>query len=101
MPIVFVHGVNTRKGPGYDAAVRVVETFLRKHLRGVTVNKKELNTISKVWFPYWGDRATTFAWDMASLPQDNMQNLGGVADVDLQPLLGHIRDAFPDLPKDQ
>jgi hypothetical protein len=101
MPVVFVHGVNNRKGASYDAGTRVTESFLRKHLPGCTINQKQLAAVAKVWFPYWGDLATKFAWDMASLPQGDMQNLGGSPDVDLQPLLGHIRDAFPDLPKNE
>jgi hypothetical protein len=101
MPIVFVHGVNNRKGPSYDAGQKVTETFLRKHLPGATINNKVLASVPKVWFPYWGDLGTTFAWDMASLPEGDLQNLGGGAPVELQPLLGHVRDAFPDLPKNQ
>jgi hypothetical protein len=101
MPVVFVHGVNTRKGPGYEATTEVVETFLRKHFPGLRINNKPLGAVPRVWFPYWGDLGTTFAWDMASLPQRDMQKLGGVADVDLQPLLAHIRDALPNVPRGQ
>ncbi|HKO57684.1 MAG TPA: hypothetical protein VJ276_17590, partial [Thermoanaerobaculia bacterium] len=100
MPVVFVHGVNTRKGPGYEAGKLVTDTFLRKHLADATIDGKPL-PVHAADFPYWGDLGSTFAWEMASLPRAQMQALGGSADVDLQPILGHIRDAFPDLPTDQ
>jgi hypothetical protein len=41
-----------------------------------------------------------FAWNMESLPRPQMQALGGSPDVQLQAILGHIRDAFPNLPAD-
>ncbi len=95
MPIVFVHGVMNRPGPAYDAGKLTIEKFLQKHLTGATIRGKPLAVIPKVWFPLWGDLATKFAWDMASLPQGDMQALGGAADVQLQPLIAHLRDALP------
>lgn len=95
MPIVFVHGVNNRKGPAYEAGRLAKEEFLKRHLTGAKIGGKTLAAIPKVWFPYWGDLATKFAWNMASLPQADMQNLGGTADADLQPLVAHLRDALP------
>ena len=47
-------------------------------------------------FPYWGDLATTFAWNMESLPGDGVNALGpGVAN-DLRPLIAVIDDTLPD-----
>ena len=60
MPIVFVHGVNTRKAqPGYDTRVSMMEQFLQLHLNGLTLAG---STVAKwsVAFPYWGDLATEF-----------------------------------------
>ena len=99
MPIVFVHGVNTRKGPSYDTGTRVTEAFFRKHLSGAVIGGRPLAAPATT-FPYWGDLGMTFAFDMASLPRPQMQALGGTPDVTMQELLGHVRDAFPDLPKD-
>ena len=99
MPIVFVHGVNTRKGPAYDAGTRVIDAFLRKHLNGAVIGGRPLGQ-SATTFPYWGDLGMTFAFDMAALPRPQMQALGGTPDVIMQEVLGHVRDAFPELPKD-
>jgi hypothetical protein len=95
MPVIFVHGVNTRTGPEYDAGVRVKTAFLRKCLEGATINGKAFGSIKTVLFPYWGDLATTFAWNMASLPRGDMQALGVPADAVFRVLLAHVRDALP------
>ena len=101
MAVVFVHGVNNRKSPSYDAGVLVKERFFQKHLKSATVGGRQLPVAPQVTFPYWGDLATDFRWNMQSLPHGDMQALGGSTDVDLQPLLAHLRDAFPDLVADQ
>ena len=40
MPIVFVHGVNTRNGPAYDAGVKVTKGYLKE--REVVANDRRL-----------------------------------------------------------
>lgn len=96
MPVVFVHGVNVRKGPGYEAGKLVTHKFLQKHLQGAAIDGKVLNTVEPV-FPYWGDLATKFAWDMASLPSGDIDSLGtpGVENQ-LRPLVAQIKDALKD-----
>lgn len=95
MPIVFVHGVNNRKSPSYDARTLATEAFLKKHLEGASIDGKALASIPQVWFPYWGDLATSFAWEMDSLPRGEMQALGSAADPELGPLVAHIREGLP------
>ena len=95
MPVVFVHGVNNRTGPGYEAGLKVKSTFLRKCLAGAKINGKSFGDPISVSFPYWGDLATSFAWDMASLPQGDMQALSVDADADVRAFLAVIRDALP------
>lgn len=88
MAVIFVHGVNNRKEePGYGVRCLLIEKFLAKHLAGVKINKKTV-TIAKPRFPYWGDLATKFAWDMQSLPSEGIDSLGpsGV-EPDLRPLV--------------
>lgn len=97
MPVVFVHGVNTRKGPAYDAGTLVIDAFVRKYLSAATIGGRVLAQPATT-FPYWGDLGMTFAFNMASLPRPQMQALGGTADVVMQNVLGHVRDAFPQLP---
>jgi hypothetical protein len=96
MPAVFVHGVNTRKSePGYDARIRMTERFLRDHLAGVSLGGTSVQAWS-VTFPYWGDLATTFAWNMASLPSGAVNALGGAVDDNLRPLIAVIEDGLAD-----
>ena len=58
MPVVFVHGVNTRKtDPGYDAWLSVIAKFIQTHFAGVAFGGVPLATL-KPTFPYWGDLAT-------------------------------------------
>ncbi|MFZ1219780.1 MAG: hypothetical protein WAO00_10830 [Chthoniobacterales bacterium] len=96
MPVVFVHGVNVRKGPGYETGLAVTKKFLQAHLAGATINGKKLKTVEPV-FPYWGDLATTFAWEMASLPSGEIDSLGvGGVDENLRPLVALVNDALTD-----
>jgi hypothetical protein len=92
--VIFVHGVNTREGPVYRAATLTTEKFLRRHFAGAKIAGKALPDGFAIKFPYWGNLATSFAWGGAALPQDEMQALGGSAEVDIQPLIAHLRDAL-------
>lgn len=96
MPIVFVHGVNTREGAGYRTGVELTKNFLNAHLANASIGGKSFTDVPEPLFPYWGDLATTFTWNMASLPHGDMQSLGGAGDVDLRPYLAAIKDAVPD-----
>ncbi len=96
MPLVFVHGVNTRKGePGYEAQRLLTEKFLQKHLKDASINGKAMATV-KPRFPYWGDLGTEFAWNMASLPAGQINALGAGVEDDLRPLIGFIGDVLAD-----
>lgn len=66
MPIVFVHGVNTRReDPDYDATVARTRQYLRDILaKRIGIAPDKLST----YFPYWGDHAVKFRWNQASLP---------------------------------
>jgi len=97
MPIVVVHGVNTRSTePGYRARLALITSLLGTHLTGATVNGKAV-TDTQPDFPYWGDFAASFAWDMASLPTGQIDSLGGGVDADFRPLVAVIHDALGDL----
>lgn len=78
MPIVFVHGVDTRKGPAYNAGTLVIDAFLRKYLGAATIGGRALAATPVTTFPYWGDLGTTFAFNMASLPRPQIQAPAGV-----------------------
>jgi len=92
MPVIFVHGVNTRKAEaGYSARVGLIDRFIRKHLAGVTLDGAAVASLSPA-FPYWGDLATTFAWNMAPLPAGNVNALGPLVDDRLRPLIAALDD---------
>src|SRR5262249_35961288 len=96
MPIIFVHGVNTRRSePGYDARIGVVDRLLRLNLNGATIGGAAVPSTAVV-FPYWGDLATQFAWDMASLPAGAVNALGGAVDPGLRPLIAVVEDGLAD-----
>ena len=87
MAVIFVHGVNNRReNPDYEVGRAVTEKFLRAYLGGATINGKKLPGDVSVRFPYWGDLATQFAWNMASLPAGEIDALGTVGvEADLRP----------------
>jgi len=96
MPVVFVHGVNVRKGPDYDTGVAVTWKFMAKYIQGAVINGKTLSTVQPA-FPYWGDLGTQFAWNMASLPTSEIDSLGTAGvDQNLRPLIAQIDDALAD-----
>ncbi len=95
MPVVFVHGVNVRRGPGYDAGVKVKTVLLTSALAGTTIGGHALPAAPAIWFPYWGDLATDFAWQMASLPHGAIEALGGGGSGDARPIVAQVRDALP------
>lgn len=72
MPIVFIHGVATRRGAQYDHAVRARDALFRRyvyeHLRfpaGLPVTNV-----------YWGDNAAEFRRGNASLPIEGIEAFG-------------------------
>ncbi|MEZ4388907.1 MAG: hypothetical protein R3D98_15285 [Candidatus Krumholzibacteriia bacterium] len=94
MPTIFVHGVNTRRDPSYDAQQQLTARFLARHLHGAPLGGTAINA-ETARFPYWGDLATP-DWAMKSLPAGEIDALGGGIDNRLRPLLAAIHDALPD-----
>jgi hypothetical protein len=73
MPIVFVHGVNTRKGKEYDEQVkRRDDYFKRLAFKGLAAHDAVT-----IFNPYWGDNAAMFSWNLASLPIAGTERFGG------------------------
>lgn len=65
MPIVFVHGVNNRDGEAYKENEASRNAFLREIVGpalGLLPDKVQLSS------PYWGEQGVEFAWNMAVLP---------------------------------
>ncbi len=94
MPVVFVHGVNTRKTePSYAVRVGLIDRFVQKHLMGAALGGVSIKSLSAS-FPYWGDLATTFAWNMASLPSGHINALGPAIDDRLRPIVAALDDSL-------
>ena len=81
MPLVFVHGVNTRRG-ATPAEQRVFDdrVELMKHQFSKTAFAGRVSAADglKVFAPYWGDLGVKFARNLASLPKAGVQSLATV-----------------------
>jgi hypothetical protein len=77
MPLVYVHGVNTRRGASeqeqriFDDHVRL----LREQFSVAFADRVKAADGLKVFTPYWGDLGVKFAKNLASLPQSGVQAL--------------------------
>jgi predicted alpha/beta hydrolase family esterase len=79
MPLVFVHGVNTRRGVKIEEQ-RLFDDrveLLKQQFRNVAFADRVTAADGlKVFAPYWGNLGVTFARNLASLPQSGVQALG-------------------------
>ena len=82
LPVVFVHGVNTRRSDdGYSDAVAARESLIRRLLLdplGGSLRAME------VVDAYWGDAGVRFRWNLASVPPVSLLDVYGdeSSDVD-------------------
>ncbi|MFI7546771.1 hypothetical protein [Actinoplanes sp. NPDC049599] len=92
MPIVFVHGVATRRDAGYARAEAARAALMRRFL---------VPAAGQVSFfaPYWGGQAAAFAWQHASLPQGD-EEVFGPGEETAAILLGEVWESEPP-PDDQ
>lgn len=71
MPIVFIHGVNTRDNETFRRDCATRETFLRDivlmNLSTAGCNLSEMHIHNS----YWGGHGVSFRWNQASLPSAN------------------------------
>jgi hypothetical protein len=72
MPIVFVHGVATRRGAHYDGAVKARDALLRRYF----YDRLGLGADSAVTNAYWGDDAAAFRWNHGSVPTEGVESFG-------------------------
>jgi hypothetical protein len=78
MPLVYVHGVNNRRGDTaeerkvYDRRVDFMKEQFR---RAAFAERVEAADGLAVFAPYWGDLGVSFARDLACLPQGGVQEL--------------------------
>jgi hypothetical protein len=78
MPVVFVHGVNVRRGES-DEERREFErraTLLGHHFRESSLGERVTASDGlRVFMPYWGDLGASFKRNLASIPHDGIQAL--------------------------
>ena len=72
MPIVFIHGVATRRGARYDQAVRARDALFRRYV----YERLHLPAGLPVTNAYWGDDAAEFRWGNASVPTEGIEAFG-------------------------
>ena len=77
MPIVFVHGVNTRRDAEYEKSEKLRDYYLRQTLAGVVRDPSKLTILN----PYWGQFGASMAWDNACLPLEQNEQLGGEDEI--------------------
>lgn len=99
MPLVFVHGVNTRRGVTEDAPeTQVYENrvaFMREHFRRVSFGAGITSTKGlHVEMPYWGDLGATFGRNMACLPRKGVQALTTSAPPEEQPFIEAVSQSL-------
>ena len=83
MPIVFVHGVNTRDtDPGYKTDMDArAELFERRVLRPLSAEDHRFKGM-KIVDAYWGKHGAEFRWGLQSLPPvSTVERLGESDDV--------------------
>lgn len=75
MPLVFVHGVAVRSGPSYDAGVAVRDALLRRYV--LAGHHRADGAPVTILNPYWGELGGRLHWSGASLPLEDVEELGG------------------------
>ncbi len=76
MPLVFIHGVATRRGPNYDETVAFRDALFESNaLTVVSDNPRSV----LIFNPFWGDLGVTFSHDLASIPSSSVEKLGSAS----------------------
>jgi hypothetical protein len=69
MPILYVHGVNTRSREGFLA----LDGYLRRHVAPAISNRPDTVLIDDV---FWGNAGVDFAWDGVCRPRSRILGMG-------------------------
>ena len=72
MPLVFVHGVATRRTPDYERGVAARNALFRRYLYPALRWNDRVDPFTA----YWGGDAAEFRWHHASLPQEDVEAFG-------------------------
>ena len=85
MPLVFIHGVNTRRegdeAESYQQGVARRNEFFERSVIDPLVAQGKLTRPFAIVSPYWGDLGVSFRWQQASLPPvEFLESLGAGAE---------------------
>jgi len=78
MPLVFVHGVATRRNPDYERGVAARNALFRRYVYPALHWDDRVGPFTA----YWGGDAAEFRWHHASLPQDDAEAFGSAESVE-------------------
>jgi pimeloyl-ACP methyl ester carboxylesterase len=78
MPVVFVHGVATRRNPGYERGVAARNAMFRRYLYPTL----HWDDCFDPFTAYWGGDAAEFRWHHASLPKEDVEAFGAAESVE-------------------
>lgn len=82
MAIIFLHGVNVRKGPAYDRDTFLRDRMIRRYLLPQLATQDADTGATEILNPYWGDEGARFRWQNASVPSlATLQSLGSNSGV--------------------
>ena len=79
MPLIFIHGVNTREtDPGYESDRVARNELIRRLVLAPLATKGARYRSLEIVDAYWGKDGVDFAWGQASLPEVRvLESLGG------------------------
>jgi hypothetical protein len=85
MPIIYVHGVNTRKSNSdYARGETIRGELIQKFLCDPLTEKGDRFKDLKIINPYWGDDGVSFAWNRSTVPDvQSLDYLGPEDTVDV------------------
>lgn len=78
MPLVFVHGVATRRNPDYERGVAARNALFRRYVNPALGWGHQVDPFNA----YWGGDAAEFRWHHASLPQEDVEAFGAAEQVE-------------------
>lgn len=78
MPVIFIHGVNTRESEQYHKNVAARDELLRRYLvQPLAVKGARFEKLA-IANAYWGKHGVRFRWNQATLPEvSTLEHLGG------------------------
>jgi hypothetical protein len=83
VPLVFIHGVNTRYDRQYETDVSARDELFRRLVIHPLAKTCGISAQLPILNPYWGDKGVAFSWGQASLPVvSTLEHMGGESSND-------------------